>query len=105
MNFIHKVLGLTCEKCPICRYARANSDGLVYKLLDHPIHGSHCPAWQGYRKLEDDRNVEKREQDMAVPARENTESAVPVISPRPPRITGSTILRTLSSLSRSSRLI
>ncbi len=63
MNFIHKAFGLTCEKCPICRYARANSDGLVYKLLDHPIHGSHCPAWQGYRKLEDDRNAEKREQE------------------------------------------
>ncbi len=55
MDRLHKVFGMTCEKCPLCRYARAHPEGKVYKMLDSPIHGDNCPAWQGYKMLEEER--------------------------------------------------
>jgi len=52
MNLIHKYFGRVCEHCPVCRYARKHPEGSLYKFMDSKLHGSWCPAWQGYKKLE-----------------------------------------------------
>ncbi len=53
MNPVHKALGRVCENCPLCNRARNNPDGALYKLWSSPLHGSWCPSWNGYKKLEE----------------------------------------------------
>lgn len=64
MNIMHRIFGQACENCPICSYARDNPDGVLYKLMDSPIHGSWCPAWQGYRKLEEEGKLRKQSEGV-----------------------------------------
>ena len=52
MNTVHRTFGHVCEHCHLCNYAREHKDSKLYKIMDSPIHGSWCPSWQGYKKLE-----------------------------------------------------
>ena len=52
MNAIHRTMGHVCERCHLCNYAREHKEGKLYKIMDSPLHGSWCPSWQGYKKLE-----------------------------------------------------
>ncbi len=52
MNVIHKIFGRVCQICPFCICARKHPDSTFFKIMNSAFHGSWCPAWQGYKKLE-----------------------------------------------------
>jgi hypothetical protein len=65
MKSIHRVFGRSCENCALCKRAHENPDGMLYKIMDSPIHGSWCPAWQGYKKLEREGKLQSQQSPPA----------------------------------------
>jgi hypothetical protein len=62
MKTVHKVFGRVCEHCHLCNHARENKDGRLYKIMDSRFHGSWCPSWQGYKKLEAEGKLKSQQQ-------------------------------------------
>ena len=65
MNVVHKVFGRSCENCALCRRARNNPDGMLYKMMSSPVHGSWCPAWLAYKKLEEEGQLKSQRPEAA----------------------------------------
>lgn len=61
MNRVHRIFGRVCENCALCNHARENPDGMLYKIWSSPLHGSWCPSWQGYKKLEEEGLLKKQQ--------------------------------------------
>ncbi|UCC60008.1 MAG: hypothetical protein JSV02_09790 [Dehalococcoidia bacterium] len=61
MNRVHRIFGRVCENCALCNRARENPDGMLYKIWSSPFHGSWCPSWQGYKKLEEEGLLKKQQ--------------------------------------------
>lgn len=49
--FHKRILAGICHHCPLCRYGRKNPDSAVGRLLRHPLHADHCPAWKAEKEL------------------------------------------------------
>ncbi|HEY49974.1 MAG TPA: hypothetical protein G4O13_08030 [Dehalococcoidia bacterium] len=65
MNPIYRVFGRVCENCPVCNLARENPNGMLYKIMNSPLHGSWCPAWKGYKKLEAEGQLKRQQGERA----------------------------------------
>ncbi len=49
MNRFQRSLGKVCDNCPLCNYARKNSESGLGRIMSW--HGQYCPAWQAQQKI------------------------------------------------------
>ena len=58
MNRFQRSLGKICDNCPLCNYARGNTETLVGKVMIW--HGKYCPAWKAQQEIVEERQEQKR---------------------------------------------
>jgi len=48
---LRKALAVVCHHCPMCRYARANPESILGKVLHHRLHADYCPMWKAEKQM------------------------------------------------------
>ncbi|MBW2455173.1 MAG: hypothetical protein JRI68_11715 [Deltaproteobacteria bacterium] len=46
---IKRIMAKRCDWCPACRWARANPEAKIAKVI--AFHGKYCPFWQAWQDV------------------------------------------------------
>ena len=46
-----KTHALLCHHCPVCGYGRKKPESRIGRILHHPFHAEHCPAWKAEKEV------------------------------------------------------
>ena len=58
-NRLTRILGVICDKCPLCIYARNHPETVLGKLMHW--HGKWCPAWIAQIQLSQQRELKNKQ--------------------------------------------
>ena len=50
-NAVTRAVAGFCHYCPLCEYARQYPESWVGRVLHHPLHADHCPAWKAEQEV------------------------------------------------------